>query len=592
MDGMEKTLSETTEQWLANFESALIGSDSAELENLFLTDGYWRDLLAFTWNIETHKGAAAIAEALRHYAGQVKPSGFKVDHGRTSPRVVTRVGEELIEAFFCFHTAFGPAGGVVRLIRDDDGGAPKAWTISTALDQIEGSEETIDAARPSGESYSRDFHGPNWLDLRQAAQSFEDHDPAVLVVGGGQAGLSTAARLTQLGVDTLVIDREQNLGDNWRKRYHALTLHNQVHVNHLPYMPFPPNWPTYIPKDKLAGWFQGYAEAMELNFWAETDFVGGTYDEESGRWTVKLKRADGTIRDMHPRHIVMATGASDIANRPEIPTLENFAGTVLHSTEYRDASAWKGKNVIILGSATSAHDIAQDLHANGGHATIVQRSPTMVINVEPSAQLPYALYDEGPDMDDCDFIVASTPFQLVRKAHQMMTKQSTEMDKELLDNLRGVGFQLEFGHDGSGWQFKFLERGGGYYFNVGCSELLISGEVGLIQYADMEKFVADGIQMRDGATLPADLVILATGYKGQDVVVRKLFGDGVADRIGPIWGFGPDQHELRNMYVRTAQPGLWFVAGSFAQCRIYSKYLGMQIKACEKGIIPSVSGEA
>jgi hypothetical protein len=592
MDGMEKTLSETTDRWLAEFEGALTGSDPAKLESLFTADGYWRDLLAFTWNIETVTGAVAIAAAIQRRSGQVKPTGFEIEPARTAPRIVTRVGAEVIEAFFRFGTTNGPAGGVVRLIRDDASGTPKAWTLSTALDQIEGSEETIHGARPSGEAYSRDFHGPNWLDLRRAAQTFEDRDPAVLVVGGGQAGLSTAARLTQLGVDTLVIDREQQLGDNWRKRYHALTLHNQVHVNHLPYMPFPPNWPTYIPKDKLASWFQGYAEAMELNFWAETDFVGGSYDEASGRWTATLKRADGTTREMHPRHIVMATGASDIANRPEIPILENYTGPVLHSTEYNDASAWAGKNVIILGSATSAHDIAQDLHANGGHATIVQRNPTMVINVEPSAQLPYALYDEGPDMDDCDFIVASTPFQLVRKAHQMMTIQSTAMDKDLLDKLRGVGFELEFGHDGSGWQFKFLERGGGYYFNVGCSELIISGEVGLIQYADIDNFTADGVAMRDGKTLPADLVILATGYKGQDVLVRKLFGDGVADRIGPIWGFGPDQHELRNMYVRTAQPGLWFIAGSFAQCRIYSKYLGMQIKACEEGIIPAALAEA
>ena len=86
------------------------------------------------------------------------------------------------------------------------------------------------------------------------------------MVGGGQAGLSIAARLTQLQVDTLIVDREPRIGDNWRKRYHALTLHNQVQVNHLPYMPFPPNWPTYIPKDKLAAWFEAYVESMELNY--------------------------------------------------------------------------------------------------------------------------------------------------------------------------------------------------------------------------------------------------------------------------------------------------------------------------------------
>ena len=125
-------------------------------------------------------------------------------------------------------------------------------------------------------------------------------------------------------VDTLIVDREARIGDNWRKRYHALTLHNQVQVNHLPYMPFPPNWPTYIPKDKLANWFEAYVESMELNFWTGTEFEGGSYDETAGRWTVVLRRADGSTRTMHPRHVVMATGVSGIPNLPDIPALEEL----------------------------------------------------------------------------------------------------------------------------------------------------------------------------------------------------------------------------------------------------------------------------
>ena len=165
----------------------------------------------------------------------------------------------------------------------------------------------------------------------------------MLVVGGGQAGLAIAARLAQLQVDTLIVDRERRIGDNWRNRYHALVLHNQVHVNHLPYMRFPPNWPAYIPKDKLAAWFEAYVESMELNYWTATEFEGGTYDEKEGRWSVVLRRADGTKREMHPRHVVMATGVSGIPNLPDIPTLRNFGGTILHSSQYNDGEAWKGK---------------------------------------------------------------------------------------------------------------------------------------------------------------------------------------------------------------------------------------------------------
>jgi Pyridine nucleotide-disulphide oxidoreductase len=449
---------------------------------------------------------------------------------------------------------------------------------------LKGFEERIGRLRPRGESYSRDFRGPNWLDRRKSAAAYVDRDPAVLVVGGGQAGLSTAARLAQLQVDALIVDRGPRIGDNWRNRYRALTLHNQVQVNHLPYMPFPPSWPTYIPKDKLAAWFEVYVESMELNYWTATELLGGRYDERERHWSVTLRQADGSKREMRPRHIVMATGVSGIPSLPDIPTLQNFEGKVLHSSQYDDGEAWKGKNAIVIGTGNSGHDIAQDLHSSGADVTLVQRSPTLIVNIEPSAQLPYALYDEGPPLEDCDLIATSMPFSLMRKSHIRFTEEAKRLDRELLDKLAGVGFKLDFGEDGSGWQFKYLTRGGGYYFNVGCSDLIVESKIRLVQFCDIAGFVAEGARMHRGETIAADLIVLATGYKAQEHLVRKLFGEDIADRIGPIWGFG-DEEELRNMFTRTAQPGLWFIAGSFAQCRIYSKYLALQIKACEAGLL-------
>jgi len=573
------------EEWLARFERALTGTDIAALKALFHGESHWRDVLALTWDITTLEGADAIAAALKQCAARLRPSGFRVSAGRTPPRRVTRVGTEAIEAFFQFETAQGRGSGVLRLT-PPGGDSPKAWTLHTALDELKGYEEQVGRSRPDGEAYSRDFRGPNWLDLRKSAAAYEDRDPAVLVVGGGQAGLAIAARLVQLQVDTLIVDREPRIGDNWRKRYHALTLHNQVQVNHLPYMHFPPNWPTYIPKDKLASWFEAYAEAMELNYWAGTEFEAGRYDEQQGRWTVVLRRPDGSRREMHPRHVIMATGLSGIPSLPDIPTLKNFSGPVLHSSQYDDGEAWRGKRVLIIGSGNSGHDIAQDLHSAGAAVTLVQRSSTMVVNIEPSAQLPYALYDEGPSLEDCDLITTSMPLSLTRKSHIRFTEQAKAMDRPLLEGLERAGFRLDYGDDGTGWQFKYLTRGGGYYFNVGCSDLIVERKIGLVQFSDIAEFIAGGARMKDGTVLSADLIVLATGYRGQDVLVRKLFGDAVASRVGPIWGFG-DGQELRNMFVRTPQPGLWFIAGSFAQCRIYSKYLGLQIKACEVGLIPA-----
>src|SRR6202000_2397982 len=280
-------------------------------------------------------------------------------------------------------------------------------------------------------------------------------------------------------------------------------------------------------KDKLANWFESYVDAMELNFWTDTSLASGVYDTAQGRWSVVLRHGDGRERTIRPRHVVMATGVSGIANRPDIPTRRDFTATVLHSSQYDDGEAWQGKTAIVIGTGNSGHDIAQDLYSSGARVTLVQRSPTLITNIEPSAQLAYANYNEGT-LEDNDLIAASMPLTLAKKTHVMITEQSKQLDKELLDGLAAVGFKLDYGEGGPGWQFKYLNRGGGYYFNVGCSELVARREIGLRQFSDIESLVSGGARMKNGETLGADLIVLATGYKPQEVLVRQLFGDEVA----------------------------------------------------------------
>ncbi|MFN0318029.1 MAG: flavin-containing monooxygenase [Burkholderiales bacterium] len=574
------------DEWFKAFGQSVSRADNAGMANLFHLDCHWRDALALTWHLTNVSGADKVACALSDSIKAAGAWGFAIDPTRTPPREVTRVGQRTIEAIFRFETPAGRCSGVLRMLPDGVG-QWKAWTIFTSLEELKGFEERIGKNRPTGASYAREFHGPNWLDLRRVAMAYADRDPAVLVVGGGQAGLSVAARLSQLQVGTLIVDREARIGDNWRRRYHALTLHNQIQVNHLPYVPFPPTWPTYVPKDKLANWFEAYVETMELNFWTGTELVGGAYDEAHACWSVRVRRFDGSTRTLRPRHVVMATGANGIPNLPGIPGLAEFCGKVVHSSGYEDGEAWRGKRAIVVGTGNSGHDIAQDLHSSGAHVTLVQRSPTLVVSIEPSGQLAYAMYNEGPPLEDCDLIASATPWPLARRTHYLLTEQSKRHDRALLEGLERAGFELDYGPDGTGWQFKFLTRGGGYYFNVGCSDLIVEGKVRVVQFRNLERFDAAGARMRDGSNLPADLVVLATGYLGQEHLVRKLFGGKVAARVGPVWGFGSES-EIRNMYTRTPQPGLWFIAGGLAQCRINSKYLALQIKACEEGMIPLV----
>lgn len=581
LDHKENSEIHQVKQWLQKFSQALNSRKIEELQNCFSDDAHWRDLLSFTWSISPFEGGLAISEGLLAFQVDINADNFVLAHGRTEPRTITRLGVDVIEGIFTFETRFGKCEGVVRLLAEQPS---KAWIFLTTLFELKGYEEKNGVRRPSGEAYSRNFGGSNWLDQRQLAQAFDDRDPQVLVVGGGQAGLAIAARLGQLEIDTLVVDKHKRIGDNWRKRYHSLALHNQIHVNHLPYMPFPPTWPKYIPKDMLANWFEAYAEALQINYWIDSEFISGTYDEQGERWKATIRRGKSGHRVMSPKHIIFANGVSGIPYIPGLPGLENFTGEVIHSHAFTHGGAFDGKNVMVLGTGNSGHDVAQDLHSHGVNTTIVQRGSTTVVSIDPSAKLNYALYDEGPPIDDCDLIASVATYPLVVKGYQLAVKKMAELDKELIESLIQRGFKYDLGEDQTGHQMKYRRRGGGYYLDAGCSQLIIDGEIHLLQFDSVKEFTKTGIICKDGTETQFDALILATGYYTQKELVKRLLGEKVADSVGEIWGIGADG-EMANMWKKTSQKGLWFMAGSLAQCRIYSKYLALQIKAIEENLL-------
>jgi putative flavoprotein involved in K+ transport len=583
---IEKTVvsseKELVERWLAHFDAALQSESRASVASLFAPDGHWRDLLAFTWSITPKHGAAEIAALVVAKQPTAKARGFAIAEGRTPPRRVQRAGIDVIEGIFKFETAVGRGFGVVRLPASDPS---RAFQVMTSLHELRGFEETIGKRRPTGEAYSRNFGGTNWKEQREADQRYDDREPTVLVVGGGQAGLSIAATLGRIGVDTLVIDRLPRVGDCWRTRYHSLALHNSTEVNHLPYMPFPVSWPLYLPKDMLADWFEAYAWAMELNFWTSTELVGGSYDESQGRWNAIVRNnATGVERTVHPKHLVFASGLVGFPHKPELPGLDDFAGAVIHTADFTNGAEWRGKKALVIGTGTSGHDVAQDLHANGCETTIVQRGSCTVVSIDPSAKLVYGIYKDIP-VEDGDLLVSVNTKPIIKKNLQLLNARMQEFDRKTIEGLLARGFKYDPGEDGAGHQWKVRTRYGGYYLDAGCAQLIIDGEVGLLQFDDIERFVAQGALMKDGSIKAVDLVILATGFVSQQVLVGSLLGEEMAEKVGPVWGFAPDG-EMNNMWKRTPQEGLWFVGGSFANCRTYSRYVAMQIKAIEEGLLP------
>lgn len=297
----------------------------------------------------------------------------------------------------------------------------------------------------------------------------------------------------------------------------------------------------FTPKDKLADWFEAYASLMELNVWTKTTIENSSYDDVSKSWTLTLRRGDGSTRTLHPRHIVFATGHSGEALVPSFAGQDEFKGTVYHTSQHQDASLHPnvaGKKVVVVGSGNSGHDICQNYYENGADVTMLQRGGTYVITAKRGVFMLHAgLYDEtGPPTEDADIYGQSMPIPVAFNLSSLLTKSITAVDQELLDGLSKAGFELDFGPQDAGILRKYLTRGGGYYIDVGCSQLIADGKVKVRQSRDgIKAFASDGLVLADGSKLPADVVVLATGYDNMRTSARKIFGDRVANRLYDVW---------------------------------------------------------
>lgn len=576
--------------WLDKLEAAT-GAEKPEdaggqVAELFEPGGFWRDLISFTWNLHTAEGRDEIARMVRETHPACRITNTEITEEADEGDGITRV------QFTCETQDF-KVRGVLRL-RDG-----LAWILLTSGRELKNYPERTGRNRALGAQHGPELDPENWADKREkrrASLGVTDQ-PYVLIIGGGQGGIALGARLKRQGVPTLIVDKQSTPGDQWRGRYHSLCLHDPVWYDHLPYLPFPDDWPVFTPKDKMGDWLEHYVGIMDLDYWTDTEVTGATFNEAEGRWDVTVTR-DGEQRTIHPVQLVFATGMSGVPNRPQLPGQENFRGEIRHSSEHPGGGGDAGKDVIILGANNSAHDIAADLHHNGARPVMVQRSSTLIVQSDSLMKHVLGpLYSEdaveaGIDTDTADLLFASWPYKVLPGEQKKVFDVIREEDREFYDALSDAGFQTDFGDDDSGMFLKYLRRGSGYYINVGASELVIGGQVPVHSGTTIKEVTEDAVKLDDGTILPADVIILATGYGSMNGWVEKIISKEAADTVGKVWGLGSDtskdpgpwEGELRNMWKPTQIPNLWFHGGNLHQSRHYSRYMSLQLKARYEGM--------
>ncbi len=581
--------------WLASFESALKGRDIEAAAGLFATESYWRDLVSFTWNITTVEGRDGVSELLTGTLENTDPSGFATEEPPDE-------ADGVVTAWITFETGVGRGRGLLRLKEED--GEDRAWTLLTTLHELKGHEEPRQDRRPMGAEHGANKERQTWLERQQeeAETLGSTTQPYVLVVGGGQAGIGLGARLRQLGIPSLVIDKHGRPGDQWRSRYKSLCLHDPVWYDHMPYLKFPDNWPVFSPKDKIGDWLESYTRVMEIPYWSSTTATSASYNKEKGEWTVEVER-DGKPLTLKPKELVLATGMSGKPNIPDLPGTDVFRGDQHHSSAHPGPDAYAGKKCVVIGSNNSAFDICGALWEYDADVTMVQRSSTHIVRSDTLMDIGLGdLYSEralaaGVTTEKADLIFASLPYRIMHTFQIPLYDQMRERDKDFYDRLEKAGFDHDWGDDGSGLFMKYLRRGSGYYIDVGSADLVANGDVKLVK-GQVDHLTEDAVVLADGTELPADLVVYATGYGSMNGWAADLISEEVADRLGKVWGLGsettkdpgPWEGEQRNMWKPTQVEHLWMHGGNLHQSRHYSLYLALQLKASYEEIRHPVHG--
>ncbi|WP_186389819.1 NAD(P)/FAD-dependent oxidoreductase [Stappia sp. TSB10P1A] len=590
---LDKTPTARVQAFLDRFGGALEAGRIDEAVSMFAEECYWRDLVTFTWNIKTVEGRGEVRDMLEAQLAATRPTAWQVAEGEEASEA-----DGVTQAWITFETDVARGYGLIRL---KDG---LIWTLLTTMVELKGHEEKAGFSRPLGARHGVNPGAKTWKEEREeeAATLGYTRQPYVVIIGGGQGGIALGARLRQLGVPTIIVERNDRPGDSWRKRYKSLCLHDPVWYDHLPYIDFPKNWPVFAPKDKIGDWLEMYTKVMELNYWTRSTARSAKWDEANKEWVVTVDR-DGEEVVLRPKQLVFATGMSGKANIPQFKGADRFAGEQHHSSKHPGPDGYKGKKVVVIGSNNSAHDICAALYEAGVDVTMVQRSTTHIVRSDPLMEHGLgALYSEqavanGMTTAKADLIFASLPYRILHTFQKPIYDKIREIDADFYAALEKAGFQLDFGPDGSGLFMKYLRRGSGYYIDIGASQLIIDGKIKLAA-GQVEEITETSVKLDTGVEIPADVIVYATGYGSMNGWVADLIDQQTADKVGKVWGLGSDtpkdpgpwEGEQRNMWKPTQQEALWFHGGNLHQSRHYSQFLSLQLKARMEGIPTPVYG--
>ena len=502
----------------------------------------WKDSFALTGLKRTFYHAPSILKPLRATLASRQATNFMFSPGSIRKLALGPDGTGWVDLKFTFTCASAPASncsGFLSIIPEVDG-EWKIWLMRTILDGLEGFP-SVDHLDPIPETNGSHTNGTHTNGTHTSDSSTTS--TTVLIIGGGQQAISLGGRLNALQVPFLIVDRQANIGDSWRTRYDCAKLHLIREYCHLPfdrtYASDLVNGTEWLTKDQVADGHQRFARRfdVERKVWQSSEVVKGVYDEEKRLYTVDIERY-GQIVQVRAKHIVMAVGPGGTRARiPVVPGSDLFKGEALHSVDFKNSKAWKGKKAVVVGMANTAHDVAQDMVANGvSEVTMLQKSQTYMFPASYFANIQRLSFNEQIPTHVADHRGESMPIVVTRLMAMGGLNGQAAVDGKWFDELEEKGFSIARYGD---IMWQIYERHGGHYIDMGSCAEILAGRTKVVPGVPV-RFAEHGLVVTDGENereIEADAVVFSTGFEGdlkQDV--GRLFGPKVMEKCDPFWG--------------------------------------------------------
>ncbi|QDK83733.1 NAD(P)/FAD-dependent oxidoreductase [Spirosoma sp. KCTC 42546] len=340
-----------------------------------------------------------------------------------------------------------------------------------------------------------------------------------LIIGAGPAGLAMAGRLAKLGLPFTVLEASDYLGFSWRNHYDRLHLHTVKEYSALPHLPFPADYPTYVPRLKFVEYLERYAEQFNIKPQFNQKVIS-IHRSQDGRWQVQTE----TDLFMVER-VIVATGYNRVPNMPELPGQRNFRGVIWHSHEYRNGAPFRNENVLVVGMGNTGAELALDLLENGAKPFISVRSPINIIRREVLGRpaQPIAIVLSKLPNWLCDRLAKLT--QLISVGDVSAYGLGKPKHPPTYDNRRGKTPVID----------------------IGTIDQIKAGTITVVPSID--RINAKTVTFTDGRELPFDAIVLATGYR---TGLASFLGNGLSNQILNERGYPKklwfDDADLRGLY--------------------------------------------